>query len=105
MPEELIEILTAVLPSVTAIGTVGGFIAKGISKLKSFKQQTDDTVTDMRATYDGTVKEMSDKVDKALEAFEAGKIDRQTLLDLQNSYNSLKQELAQTTAMLKQRRY
>lgn len=104
MEEQIMEIIIAAAPSIAAIGSVGGFIAKVIAKLKSFKKQTDDVVTQVSETCGSTVKEMSAKVDKALEEFEKGKIDRQTMIDLQNNYNELKQELAATNALLKQRR-
>lgn len=104
MPEELVEILTAVLPSVTAIGTVGGFLTKMISKAKEIKSDTKTTVNDLKKEVESLKTELTTEVQRVNEASDAKAI-RDQYMAVLNEVNELKKELTAAVNEIKKRRY
>lgn len=104
MPEELVEILTAVLPSVTAIGTVGGFLTKMISKAKEIKSDTKTTVNDLKKEVESLKTELTTEVKKVNDASDAQAI-RDQYMTVLNEVNALKAELTTAVNEIKKRRY
>ena len=104
MPEELVEILTAALPCVTAIGTVGGFLTKLVGKAKEIKTSTTATVDELKQEVQSLKTELTTEVQKVNEASDAQAI-RDQYMTVLNEVNELKKELTTAVNEIKKRRY
>lgn len=104
MEEQIMQIIVAAAPSIAAIGSVGGFLAKMIGKTKEIKSSTKTTVDELKQEVESLKEELTSEVKKVNDASDAQAI-RDQYMTVLNEVNELKKEITTAVNEIKKKRY